>query len=170
MMFVLGAGILITGAMPSGAQAAITAEGLGLNQDASIDDSVGPSPADDFGPNRTMYTDDGNPGGWVYFQTVGDLVQLGDRQEDGAGVELDIWNVTNDPDTYEYGMYAGNGDDTYIYADASMGQPWNMAEGACFRFRIRLVDNGRVIPGSTDTAQWRNVNTDGTDIDCPGVD
>lgn len=45
-----------------------------------------------------------------------------------------------------------------MYADASMGQPWNMAEGDCFHFRVRLVDNGKVVPGSTDHAYWRNNN------------
>lgn len=48
------------------------------------------------------------------------------------------------------------------------GQPYNLAEGHCFRFRIRLVREGNVVDGSADTAKWRNDNN--TKRNCPNFD
>ncbi|GAA1157133.1 hypothetical protein [Streptomyces javensis] len=118
------------------------------------------------GPHFTMNTNDDNPGGKVSFWPKGDIVWLNDTQADGKGVELDIWDVTDDPDTYGYGLtnVLGNGTRTGL-ADYI----WNMPEGHCFRFRIRLLngDGPEVVPGSTDNAQW--MNKDGSAEECPGV-
>jgi hypothetical protein len=122
-----------------------------------------------------MHTDDGNPGGYVTFHPGGpevkeDLVTVSDIQNDGKDVELDITNVTRDPDTKEYGLLTTGEDAPSPQGHAGMGQPYNMAEGHCFEFRIRLVDedSGDVVRGSTDYAQWRN-NNEETD-ECGGVD
>jgi hypothetical protein len=119
-------------------------------------------------PRFEMLTDDGDPGGKVVFQPVGDVVSVVDEQADGKGVEIDVWNVTRNPDTHEYGFVntAGNGIGDTVWG--SLAPRYNLAEGACFRFRIRLVDNGEVVPGSTDNAQWRNYND--TQQECPDID
>ncbi|WAP55044.1 hypothetical protein [Streptomyces sp. S465] len=88
------------------------------------------------GPHYHMYTDDSDNGGWVEFFTVGDEVRMGDRTSDGRGVEIDVWNESSAPDSYEFGWYEGRGKGKWQYSKASMGQPWNMAEGDCFKFRI----------------------------------
>jgi hypothetical protein len=130
--------------------------------------------ADERAPTVSAYpffametNDGGQQGGVVYFEPVSDEVSIHDRQSDGKYVELDVWNVTHDPNTKEYRL-STKGDNS-ANVDASMGQPWNMAEGDCFRFRIRLVSsNGDIVPGSADFAQWRNNNN--TEQQCPGVD
>jgi hypothetical protein len=120
------------------------------------------------GPRFEMLTDDGDPGGKVEFWPVGDVVSVLDEQSDGKGVEIDVWNVTRDPDTKEYGFTntAGEGIGEMVWA--SLDPRYNLAEGDCFRFRIRLVDNGEVVSGSTDNAQWRNYND--TKQECPDVE
>ncbi|QTI90518.1 hypothetical protein [Streptomyces sp. AgN23] len=122
------------------------------------------------GPHYRMYTDDSDNGGWVEFFTVGDEVRMGDRASDGRGVEIDVWNESSDPDSYEFGWYKGRGKGKWQYSKASMGQPWNMAEGDCSKFRIRLVDNGNVVPSSTDYAQWWNRNGAGQGGNCDSVE
>lgn len=120
------------------------------------------------GPRFEMLTDDGDPGGKVEFWPDGDVLSVLDQQADGKGVEIDVWNVTRDPDTKEYGFTntAGEGIGEMVWA--SLDPRYNLAEGACFRLRIRLVDNGEVVPGSTDDAQWRNNND--TKQECPDVE
>ncbi|MGV2919614.1 hypothetical protein [Streptomyces alfalfae] len=122
------------------------------------------------GPNFHMYTDDGAHGGYVEFYPRGDYVGLTDRTGDGRSVEIDVWNETKDPDKYEFGFVERRGDNHTTYSDASMGQPYNMAERHCFKFRIRLVDNGSVVPGTTDYAQWRNYNENGGNQNCDDVE
>jgi hypothetical protein len=115
-----------------------------------------------------LATGDDNPGGYVTFQPGDDKVELCDSQADGASVELDVWNVTKDPDVYEYGMSESHADLSCNIVNAAMGQPYNLAEDHCFRFRIRLRKNGNIISGTTNSAQWRNYNN--TRDTCPGVD
>ena len=123
--------------------------------------------ADHPGPHHWMYTDDDNPGGRVDFWPQGDIVRISDTQDDGAAVEVTVRNETKDPDKGEYKrMFEGAGWGKEYRA--SMEQPYNLAEGHCFWFRIRLIKNGEVVSGSKDTAQWRNYNN--TDKECPGVE
>lgn len=134
---------------------------------AAGENPLGPTAADWF----QMHTDDDNPGGVVQFVPEGDLAVLLDLQDDGKDVQLDVWNATRDPNSYEYRLRTRGGITSSDEGRASMGQPWNLAEGDCFRFRIRLVEPGTaedVVPGSTDYAQWRNVN--GAVEECSGVD
>ncbi|OLT31855.1 hypothetical protein BJF79_08660 [Actinomadura sp. CNU-125] len=114
-----------------------------------------------------MYTEDDNPGGKVDFWPQGDIVRVSDRQDDGAAVEVTVRNETKDPDKHEYKeRFQGAGFGKEFRA--SMGQPWNLAEGHCFWFRIRLIKNGEVISDTKDTAQWRNYNN--RKKECPGVE
>ncbi|MFF5264268.1 hypothetical protein ACFY4C_35535 [Actinomadura viridis] len=128
----------------------------------------GPAPtADHPGPHHWMYTDDDNSGGRVDFWPQGDIVTISDMQDDGAAVEVTVRNETKDPDKREYReTFQGYGWSKTFRA--SMGQPWNLAEGHCFRFRIRLIKNGQVVDKSKDIAQWRNYNN--TTKECPGVE
>lgn len=129
--------------------------------------SVPVTAADHPGPHHSMRTDDDNPGGEVDFWPDGDIVRISDLQDDGATVQVTVRNETKDPDVGEYTRTfqgAGFG----VEYRASMGQPYNLAEKHCFWFRIRLIKNGQVVSGSTDTAQWRNYNN--TDKECPGVE
>ncbi|MFF6980309.1 hypothetical protein ACFZAV_21965 [Streptomyces sp. NPDC008343] len=119
-----------------------------------------------------METNDGDPGGMVTFFTDWDKVQLDDQQADGKSVQLTVWNETKDPDQYEYTIKA-SGDGERVEVHDGMGQPWNLAEGDCFKFRIQLVDgpNETVVAGSTDYAQWENTNgISGLVEDCDGVE
>lgn len=120
------------------------------------------------GPRYEMRTDDGDPGGKVEFWTVSDIVRVTDTQADGKGVEVVVWNVTKDPNKREYRLLNDGGEGYPEWAFGSVGQPWNLAEGSCFRFMIRLVDDGKPIPDSTDFAQWRNYND--AEQECDGVE
>ncbi|MFV2176721.1 hypothetical protein ACFHW2_18255 [Actinomadura sp. LOL_016] len=123
--------------------------------------------ADHPGPHHWMHTDDDNPGGRVDFWPQGDIIRISDTQDDGAKVEVTIRNETKDPDKREY-KRSFEGAGWGIEYRASMGQPYNFAEGHCFRVRIRLIKNGEVVSGSKDNAQWRNYNN--TTKECPGVE
>lgn len=120
------------------------------------------------GPRYEMRTDDGSPGGKVEFWPVGDVVRVTDTQADGKGVEVEVTNVTKDPNKFEYPLLNTGGEGYEEYAFGNVGQPWNLAEGDCFLFMIRLVDNGKPILDSTDYAHWRNYND--TKQECPNVE
>jgi hypothetical protein len=143
----------------------VTTAGIGIAPVAQAD---GSPPVGTLGYFQ-METDDDRPGGRVLFDPDGDVVQVWDQQDDGKDVEVDVWNATHDPNTYEYGIVNRSGTDIVIEATEDMGQPWNMAEGHCYRFRIRLVDHNtnNVVPDTTDFAQWRN--KDGATEQCSGV-
>ncbi|MGC9541842.1 hypothetical protein [Streptomyces sp. UG1] len=145
----------------------LAAAGIVAAPSAQADEQAPTVSADLRGPFFAMETNDsGQQGGVVYFEPVGDEVSIYDQQSDGKYVQLDVWNATHDPNTKEYRL-STKGDDE-AHADASMGQPWNMAEGHCFRFRIRLVSpNGEIVAGSADWANWRN--NDDSRQECPGV-
>lgn len=120
-----------------------------------------------------IYTaDEGDTGGQASIQFDGDKVKIWDRQDDGKDVQLDVWNVSNDPDTHEYRLRTETGYGGTGSVDAGDGQPWNLAEGDCFRFRIRLVEpetKDDVVPGSTYSEQVRNHNSGGA-RQCSGVE
>ncbi|SFP85231.1 hypothetical protein [Actinomadura madurae] len=129
---------------------------------ASLTDSILP------GPRYEMRTDDGDPGGKVEFWTVGDHVRVTDTQADGKSVEVVVWNVTKDPNKKEYVLLNDGGKDYEEWGHGNVAQPWNLAEGSCFLFRIRLLDNGKPLHDSTDYAHWRNYND--TTQNCDGVE
>ncbi|MFG3691730.1 hypothetical protein [Micromonospora sp. NPDC047740] len=107
-------------------------------------------------PHYWMYTDDDNPGGRVDFWPNGDIVQLCDLQADGARAELNIYDATAGG-VFKYHLEAsGNG--SCSTGRASLGAPFDLAEGHCFRFNISLTDNGQVVNPSFDQAHWRNYN------------
>jgi hypothetical protein len=107
------------------------------------------SAADGFDPswNHTMYTDDGNSGGRVRFDTHGDIVELCDIQKDGYSVYLSVWNESSSRWAYHQSV-GGNGE-CEIYR-ASSG--YDLTEGDLYEFRIGL--------GSSyywdDYARWWN--------------
>lgn len=108
-----------------------------------------------------MYTDEPDPGGLVYFEPAssgGDAVLLDDVESDGNGVRITVWDETKDPDLHKFTFYNRLGKDKQVSSNASMGAPYDLAEGNCFKFRIQLVDGSNVIENSTDYAQWRNDN------------
>ncbi|MFE7077389.1 hypothetical protein ACFU96_45650 [Streptomyces sp. NPDC057620] len=108
-----------------------------------------------------MWTDEPDPGGLVYFEPAsggGDAVSLHDKETDGNGVRITVWDETKDPDLHKFTFYNRLGKDKSVGSDASMGAPYDLAEGNCFKFRIQLVDGSNVIENSTDYAQWRNDN------------
>ncbi|MGI5350400.1 hypothetical protein ACQEU8_19805 [Streptomyces sp. CA-250714] len=120
--------------------------------------AVTASPAQAAEPHHWMYTNDsGANGARVDFWPRGDEVKLCDKQSDGARADLKIWNVTKDPDQVEYDLQA-SGDEVCATRGEVLEQPFNLAEGDCFRFRIRLLNNGNEVDGSRDIAQWRNHN------------
>lgn len=124
-------------------------------------------PAQAAEPHHWMYTNDSGPNGAkVDFWPRGDQVRLCDHQSDGARADLVIWNVTKDPDQKEYPLQA-SGHGVCSTRAAVLGQPFNLAEGHCFRFRIRLLNNGNEVAGSRDVAQWRNYNN--SKENCDGV-
>ncbi|MBA2948633.1 hypothetical protein [Streptomyces himalayensis] len=122
--------------------------------------------------NRTMWTNDGDPGGYVYFDPYGDIVIAHDSQNDGKDVHVTVWDETKDPDDFRYDLYTdGDYDGSNSSAEGSWGVPYDLAEGNCIKFRVRLVDENDhsvVVSGSTDYAQWRNNNTD--PADCSSVE
>jgi hypothetical protein len=100
------------------------------------------------------------------FAPVGDRVEVCDIAADGARAVLTVTNVTKDPNVKEYDIEAvGEGNCRRV--DASMGQPWNLAETHCFRFRARTENNGE--EGPSVIVQLRNYNDLGP-LECPGVD
>ncbi|BAU87876.1 hypothetical protein SLA_7010 [Streptomyces laurentii] len=107
----------------------------------------------------SLSTSDDNPGGAVGFFADGDVVELGDIQADGKDIEIDVWDVTPEPDVYKFGFYNRKGyRNGSVYTDASMGAPFNLAEGHCIKLRIRLVNAGSttVVNGSTNWGRFRN--------------
>lgn len=112
-------------------------------------------------PHHWMYTNDsGDAGGRVDFWPNGDRVKLCDQQSDGARVRLRVENVSKGGKR-EYDLEASGKDDCSS-SDPSE-QPGNLAEGDCFRFEIRLFNNGTEVDGSYDGAQWRNYNDSNTE-------
>ncbi|WFB11318.1 hypothetical protein LRS74_32990 [Streptomyces sp. LX-29] len=120
---------------------------------------LGAGPASADGPHYTLFTSDDNPGGAVEFFTDGDMVRLTDTQADGKDVEVDVWDVTPEPDVYKFGFYNRHGHrEQPVVSEASDGAPYDLAEGHCIKFRIRLVNDGSstVVPGSTNWGRFRN--------------
>lgn len=117
-----------------------------------------------------MLTDDSRKGGGVNFEPQDDYVSLFDRESDGRGVRITVWDETADPDVHKFTFYNRRGKGKYVYSDSSMGSPYNLAEGHCFKFRIQLVDGNNVIESSTDYAQWRNRNASSEPIQCDEVE
>ncbi|MER7694989.1 hypothetical protein [Streptomyces sp. NPDC097610] len=116
-----------------------------------------------------LYTSDDNPGGVVEFFTGGDRVRLMDVQADGKDVEVDVWDVTPEPDVYKFGYYNRYGDHVQpVGSDASEGGPYDLAERHCIKFRVRLVNGGssKVVPGSTNWGRFRNNNNPGGGSTC----
>ncbi|MEU4211062.1 hypothetical protein AB0F13_13880 [Streptomyces sp. NPDC026206] len=123
---------------------------------------LGAGPASAASPHYTLHTSDANPGGAVEFFTDGDMVRLTDVQADGKDVQVDVWDVTPEPDVYKFGFYNRNGDRGQpVVSDAGMGAPYDLAEGHCIKFRVRLVNDGSstVVSGSTNWGRFRNTNT-----------
>ena len=111
------------------------------------------------GPHHWMYTNDDNPGGRVDFWPDGDIVKVCDLQADGHRVTVQVSRWYPGDYHSDYRVEAvGNGDCTTVRA--SMGQPWNLLEGACMHFDIRLFDNGYLNFDSPDEAAWWNDNND----------
>ncbi|WUI03993.1 hypothetical protein OHR68_20085 [Spirillospora sp. NBC_00431] len=111
------------------------------------------APAASAAPTYKMHTDDGNPGGRVTFQPNGDVVELCDIEADGWAVFLDVNNYTKDKNEYDYRI-GGNGRCQTFRA--SLGQPYNLAEGDTFRFKICLQKGSK--RDFCDMAYWANVN------------
>ncbi|MEV0501213.1 hypothetical protein AB0I84_26960, partial [Streptomyces spectabilis] len=108
-----------------------------------------------------MWTDDSARGGLVYFEPAdsgGDAVTLIDKESDGRGVRISVWDETRDPDVHKFTFYNRYGKDQRVVSNAGLGGSYDLAEGHCFKFRIQLVDGNNVIESSTDYAQWRNDN------------
>lgn len=125
------------------------------------------TPAESRPVHHWMYTNDaGDKGGRVDFWPIMDEVKFCDTQADGARVELKVWNVSKDPDQKEYTRSIGGKGECFVRFGEE-GQPYNLEENACIRFRIRLVKNGREVDGSQDSAQWRNYND--ANAKCEGV-
>jgi hypothetical protein len=101
----------------------------------------------------TMHTDDTDPGGRVKFNPNGDVVEICDIEADGHAVFLDVNNYTKGTNEYTYQI---GGDGRCQTLRASLGQPWDMAEGDVFRFQICLVRDS--VRNYCDTANWANVN------------
>ncbi|MEW2354282.1 hypothetical protein [Spirillospora sp. NPDC029432] len=109
-------------------------------------------------------------GGFVEFVAKGDKVRVCDTIMDDAYVRLQVFNVTKDPNQHEYTIKSAPQDSTNecFAVNASMGQPWNLAEKHCFHLRIWLVKDGKYVDGSENNEWWRNYNNDGAK-NCSGV-
>lgn len=101
----------------------------------------------------TLYTDDGNPGGRVTFETDGDVVRLCDIQADGWAVNLKVRDVTQGKDKYSYRI---GGDGRCQTLRASLGDEYNLKEGSTIRFTVWLSKDGRA--DFHRAAEWVNVN------------
>lgn len=107
------------------------------------------------GPHYWMYTDDGGTaGGRVDFWTNGDIVQVCDRDNDGARVHLRVFDVTAGS-VLKYELQA-SGSGVCDTVDAADGGRYNLPENHCFRFDIYLLNNNVEVGGSRDDARWRN--------------
>jgi hypothetical protein len=86
-----------------------------------------------------------------------------------AYVQFSVINVTKDPDVFEYRVEDGGDADCGSHSGWE-GQPYQLAEGDCFEFHVWLERSSdhAMIPGSADSAQWRNYNH--AKQECPGVD
>jgi hypothetical protein len=109
------------------------------------------SPA--FAWDETMYTDDGDPGGRVRFETDGDVVELCDIEADGYAVYLSVYDNTSHTFKYSYTI-GGNGRCQTLRA--SLGGNYDLAEGHVFRFRICLARDNNY--SYCDDAYWDNNN------------
>ncbi len=101
-----------------------------------------------------MQTDDGRPGGGVWFQPDGDRVYFCDNEEDGWAVQLDVYDVTRGAKQYseQVGGY-GN----CLDFRARHGGKYDLREGNLYRFTICL-DKAGTSPQYCDSANWRNDN------------
>lgn len=106
------------------------------------------------GPHHWMYTDELShwKGGHVDFWPVGDQVQVCDDLADGRSVRAAVF-VAN----VELWQLKASGKDQCDTRNAS--DPYgNLSEGGCYGFSVWLVENGRRVPRSLDSARWRNYN------------
>lgn len=98
--------------------------------------------------DHSVRTNDGDPGGVVYFTEHGDVVQVCDIEADGWAVGVDVyWNGGN------YTLKVG-GNGNCRKTDANTN---NLPENAYINFRIYLYKSGTPY-AYQDTAQWYNDN------------
>ncbi|MDQ0381183.1 hypothetical protein [Amycolatopsis thermophila] len=96
--------------------------------------------------DHSVRTNDGDPGGVVYFTEHGDVVQVCDIEADGWAVGVDVyWNGG------EYTLKVG-GNGNCRSTDAS---EHDIPENAYVNFRIYLYRSGTPY-AYQDTAQWYN--------------
>jgi hypothetical protein len=112
------------------------------------------SPASATEWDEWMYTDDSDPGGRVQFEAYGDVMRLCDIEADGYAVYLEVWDYTSQ--TYKYDYTIG-GDGRCIELRASLGAPYNLAEGHVFRVSVALAKDG-YYAYYKDEAYWENNN------------
>ncbi|SBW17399.1 hypothetical protein FDG2_0202 [Candidatus Protofrankia californiensis] len=101
-----------------------------------------------------MHTDGGDPGGRVTFQPDGDVVNLCDIEADGWAVYLKVTDLTAGKEKYHYTIGGVGRCQTFR---ASLGGPYDLAEGHVIRFTICLDKDGRD-PAYCDTSDWANAN------------
>jgi len=108
------------------------------------------------GPHYWMYTDDSAPnGGKVDFWSLGDIVQVCDIDADSARAVVTVQDLTSG-----YALYTveASGNGVCSSRRASDGGVYDLTEGHCIGVNIYLLDNGKEVPGSWDSAGWRNYN------------
>ena len=105
-----------------------------------------------------MSTDDGDPGGRVYWTANGDIVKVCDIEADGYAVRVDIYYNTqpglNWTDRVEVG---GNG--RCNEHRASDGPSHDLIEGALIHFKLCLYNSSYPSGRFCDERDWWNDNS-----------
>ncbi|MGH3242314.1 MAG: hypothetical protein ACRDNL_18195 [Spirillospora sp.] len=134
---------------------ALAATGALTTASANADEPAPAQPrsatADDFVYDEST-SDSAPAGGRVFFQPIGDRVQLCDMEEDdGSYTKLSVWDVSPERDV-PYGVISNRSSQPTC---TPLGK--DLPEGHCISFHIFLVLGDGTIYGGR-TVRWRNVN------------
>lgn len=105
---------------------------------------------------KTMHTDDGDPGGLIRFSANGDYVEVCDIEADGYAVRGDV----NDYAGADYTLTAGGNGKCSVTSAAHTGR--DLLEGACVKFTVGLYKDG----GSNEYEDWSFWHNSSPAYDC----
>jgi hypothetical protein len=90
--------------------------------------------------DHTLHTDDGDPGGRLRFEALGDIVQICDIEADGWGVHTEVYDTVHGYVVDEFDV-GGNGNCT----DHDVDDGHNLVEGRYYRFMVALTHSGGLL-------------------------
>jgi hypothetical protein len=105
--------------------------------------------------NETWKTDDGDPGGVVYWTADNDIVKICDIEEDGWAVAAVVYHrLTNGALAFDYQFYVG-GNGNCADRKASEGATFNLPENRNVRIGVCLMKEDWDV---VDYCDWNEVS------------